>query len=68
MKFTNKLRRRDEHNEIFVHRSSYEYKEGVSIMLTKADQARFWAFTSYVINFNILADQEKKKNRTPLVE
>ena len=32
-------------------------------MLTKSDQATVWAFTSYVINFNIMADEEKK---TPL--
>ena len=62
-KFTTKLLRKDENDEIFVHRSGYEYKEGVSTVLTKSDQARFWAFTSYVINFNVLAEQEKTKNR-----
>ena len=62
-KFTTKLVRRDENDEIFVHRSGYEYKQGVSTVLTKSDQARFWAFTSYVINFNIMAEQEKTKNK-----
>ena len=65
-KFTTKLLHRDENNEIFVHRSSYEYRQGVSTILTKADQCRFWAFTSYVMNFNILADEEKKKSKAPL--
>ena len=67
VKFTEKLFKRDENNEIFVRRSSYEYKQGVSTVFTKADQARFWAFTSYVINFNIMAEQEKAKNRTPVM-
>ena len=61
VKFTTKLLRRDENNEIYVHRSPCEYKSGVSAGVTKADQARFWAFTSYMINFNLLAEQGKKK-------
>ena len=62
VKFTDKLLKKDEQGEIFVHRSNYVYKHGETQVLTKADQARFWAFTSYVINFSLLAAEEKKKN------
>ena len=63
VKFSDKRLKRDTNSMAIVHRSPYEYKSGVSKILNRADRAHLWAITSYVMNFNLLASEERRKVR-----
>ena len=64
VKFSDKRLKRDANSRVVVDRSPYEYKSGVSRILNRTDRAHLWAITSYVMNFNLLSSEERRKVRT----
>ena len=63
IKFTDKLLKRDRLGRPVANISLYDYQEGITKILNRADKAHLWAITSYVMNFNLLAAEETHKRR-----